>query len=173
MNEFHIALTGHRPQKLDGYNLDTPYYKKMHQTLLTIIENAIKTHPDTTIWIHSGMALGADTVWGFAAKSAKAKYPDIVKFYAEIPVMTQSNKWFKQIDKSRWQLLYELADDKTIYAEDYSPVVLQERNIGMIDHADSLIAIWDGSKGGTGNAVKYAKSINKPVHYIRPDSFKD
>ena len=172
MNEFHIALTGHRPQKLAGYDLNTPFYKKMHAKLVSIIEDTIKSHPGAIIWIHSGMALGADTVWGFAAKTAMEKHPDIVKFHAEIPVMTQPDKWFKQIDKDRWQTLYELADDKTIYAEVYSPVVLQERNVGMIDHADALIAIWDGSKGGTANAVKYARTKDIPTLYLKPEDFK-
>lgn len=171
MNEFHIALTGHRPQKLAGYNLNQPYYKKMHAKLVDIIEQTIQSHPDTTIWVHSGMALGADTVWGFAAKTAIANHPGLVKFHAEIPIMTQADKWFNQLDKDRWKILYDLADEKTIYAEAYSPVVMQERNVGMIDHADALIAIWDGSKSGTANAVKYARTKDMPTLYLKPNDF--
>lgn len=172
MNEFHIALIGHRPNKLAGYDLSQPFYQKLHAKLVSIIDDAIKTHPDTTIWVHSGMALGADTVWGFAAKTAMENHPGIVKFYAEIPVMSQPNKWFKQVDKDRWQTLYNMAEQKSVYAEVYSPIVMQERNTGMIDHADVLIAIWDGSRGGTGNAVNYARKHNVPTTYFDPKEFK-
>lgn len=172
MNEFHIALTGHRPQKLAGYDLNAPFYQKLHAKLVSIIDDTIAAYPNTTIWIHSGMALGADTVWGFAAKTAMEKHPGIVKFHAEIPVMTQPDKWFKQIDKDRWQLLYDMAEAKTVYSEVYSPIVLQERNIGMIEHADALIAIWDGSRSGTGNAVDYARKHNVPTIYFKPADFK-
>ena len=170
MSEFHIALTGHRPNKLAGYNLNTPYYLNMHKKLVEIITDLTKTYD--VVWVHSGMALGADTVWACAARTAIKKFPGRVKLYAEIPVMTQPDAWFKQEDKQRWQDLVDLASDQTIYADTYSPRVLQERNIGMIDHADLLVAIWDGTSGGTANAVKYAKSVHKDMVSYHPDEFK-
>ena len=170
MSEFHIALTGHRPNKLDGYNLNTPYYLNMHRYLVNVIVQLTKVYD--VVWVHSGMALGADTVWACAARTAIKKFPGRVKLYAEIPVMTQPDAWFKQEDKDRWHDLVDLASDKTVYAKTYSPRVMQERNIGMIDHADCLLAIWDGTPGGTANAVKYAKSVHKKMTYYAPIEFK-
>lgn len=167
--EIHISLTGHRPDKLAGYDLRKPFYYKLHAQLLSIVEKVLTDNPGKIIWLHSGLALGADMVWGFVAKTAKNKYPNRIKFYAEIPVINQSKVWKNKIDKNRWKELYGLADDKTVYAETYSPKVMQERNIGMIDHADFLIAIYDGSKGGTGNAVSYAKKVKKELLIIKPD----
>lgn len=165
----HISLTGHRPNKLAGYDLRKPFYYQLHKKLLHIVKKIVQDNPDKIIWLHSGMALGADTVWGFVAKTAKKEYPNQIKFYAEIPVLSQSNIWKQQVDKDRWQELYHLADDKNIYGEKYTPQVMQLRNIGMINHADLVIAIFDGSKGGTENAVTYAKKENKDLLIIRPD----
>lgn len=171
MSEFHIALTGHRPNKLGGYNLNTPYYFNMHNELLEVIVNLIPLYD--VVWVHSGMALGADTVWACAARTAMKQFPGRVKLHAEIPVMTQPDAWFKQEDKDRWRDLVDLADEKTVYAQTYSPKAMQDRNIGMINHADNLLAIWDGTSGGTGNAVAYAKSVNKWITYYVPAEFKD
>lgn len=38
----------------------------------------------------------------------------------------------------------------------------------MVDNADILIAIWNGKGSGTGNTVKYAKSIGKKIIIINP-----
>ena len=46
---------------------------------------------------------------------------------------------------------------------------MQTRNEWMVNHCDKLIAVWNGSDGGTGNCVNYAKSINKEIIYINPD----
>lgn len=40
--EIGICLTGHRPPKLDGYNLNTPFYKRIKERLEVIIEEALK-----------------------------------------------------------------------------------------------------------------------------------
>lgn len=42
----------------------------------------------------------------------------------------------------------------------------QKRNEWMVDNATHILAYWDGSAGGTGNCVKYAKKVGKPVRNI-------
>ena len=37
-----------------------------------------------------------------------------------------------------------------------------------VDNCDKIIGIWDGSKGGTGNCIKYAESVGKDIYYINP-----
>ena len=34
------------------------------------------------------------------------------------------------------------------------------RNEYMVDLADKIIAVWDGSNGGTANCVKYAEKVS-------------
>ena len=45
---------------------------------------------------------------------------------------------------------------------------MQKRNEYMVDLADRVIAVWDGSKGGTANCVKYAEKVGKEIIRIEP-----
>lgn len=45
---------------------------------------------------------------------------------------------------------------------------MQKRNEYMTDNSDIVIAVWDGSKGGTANCVRYAKKLNKEIIVINP-----
>jgi uncharacterized phage-like protein YoqJ len=165
---YSISLTGHRPDKLWGYNLNNKNYQLLFNQLLKIIEENIKKHGNLTC--HSGMALGADTVWAYAIIHAKEKFPGQIKFVAEVPFTEQTNKW-RHLDKVRWNFLHDKADAINVYSNEYYPYVMQKRNIGMIDACDLLIAVYNGSvSGGTHNALKYAKSKDKEIVYINPSS---
>src|SRR3546814_16271306 len=50
----------------------------------------------------------------------------------------------------------------------YAAWKLQKRNEWMVDHADELVALWDGSRSGTGNCVAYANTSGKPVVNLWP-----
>jgi uncharacterized phage-like protein YoqJ len=39
----------------------------------------------------------------------------------------------------------------------FTSYAMQIRNEWMVDHCDLLVALWDGSPGGTGNCIRYAK----------------
>ncbi len=47
---------------------------------------------------------------------------------------------------------------------------MDKRNKWMVDNCDLLIAVWNGTSGGTANCVNYAKSINKQIIIINPNS---
>ena len=50
------------------------------------------------------------------------------------------------------------------------PKQADDRNKGMVDKTDILFAVWDGiQKGGTWNAVKYAKETGKQVFRLDLD----
>lgn len=38
----------------------------------------------------------------------------------------------------------------------------------MVDDADRILALWDGSSGGTANCVGYANDIKKPITNLWP-----
>ena len=42
------------------------------------------------------------------------------------------------------------------------------RNRAMVDDCDLLIAIWDGSPGGTANCVEYAERVLRPTLFLKP-----
>lgn len=43
---------------------------------------------------------------------------------------------------------------------------MQKRNEYMVDLADIVIAVWDGSASGTGNCVRYAERCGKQIIQI-------
>lgn len=79
-----LALTGHRPPRLAGYDLNHPFYKNLQATLENLIERALLKYQ--VVDCHSGMALGADTVWSLAILACQERHgKDRVRFHAEMP----------------------------------------------------------------------------------------
>lgn len=151
-----VAFTGHRPDKLGGYKLPNPTYIKVCQKIEATLK---ELSPEKVI---SGMALGADQWAAFI--SYKLKIP----FLAAVPFINQESKW-PTSSQETYNKLIKLASEKVIVSDgEYSANKMQVRNEWMVDRCDQLIAIWDGSSGGTGNCVNYAKSKNKSIIYIDP-----
>lgn len=165
MSIFHIALTGHRPNNLAGYLLSHPFYQQLRQILMEIIEDHLQKYD--TIICHCGMALGADTIWAEAIANMRHRYPSRVLFVAHIPCLNQESKWSTDAQQHYHELLKH-KDDAIIYAKSYTPTCMQKRNIGMINDVDLLIAIWDGSRGGTANCVAAAKKQDISILQIKP-----
>lgn len=150
------AFTGHRPDKLGGYKLPNPTYVHVCQK----IEKALKElKPEKVI---SGMALGVDQ-W-----AANIAHRLSIPFIAAVPFEGQEKAWPIQSQETFHKLI-KLACERVIVSPGgYSAHKMQIRNAWMVDHCDILIAIWDGSQGGTGNCVNYAKSIGKEIYLIDP-----
>lgn len=177
--EIHIGFTGHRPNKLGGYDLSVQGYLNMQQDLETYIEKNLEVF-DVVVG-HSGLALGGDTVWSKAILAMKEKYPGRVLFHAEIPMMEQAEAWFKQSDIDFWHEQVERADFTSVYGslagrpdherKRLASKYLNLRNEGMLGHSGVLLALHDGSTGGTGNAVAHAKEINLVTHTVHPNVY--
>lgn len=163
-----VALTGHRPDKLGGYDLNTPYYDVLENKLAQLLLEYLKMYD--YVEAHSGMALGADTVWTKVILKLRDQYPDRITFVADIPNYNQSNRWFAKKDVNFWKHAIEEADVVNTWDEGSKSYAhaLQLRNIGMINPVDVLISVYDGTPGGTANAVKYARSKNKTIVQINP-----
>lgn len=168
MNSFHISLTGHRPNVFGGYDLTTPIWNNLRQQLENILEEQIKLHGHVTA--HSGMALGADTVWSQAILNVRHRFPQQLQFIAEIPCITQASRWIGD-SPAVWANHVQRSDGQVIYSKTYTPRCMLDRNIGMINSSNLVIAVWNGQKhGGTAHAVKHAQSQNKMIFQIHPDT---
>lgn len=153
MKKLAIALTGHRPPKLAGYDYNNIFYKRLYKKLDNIVKQALTRYD--YLELHSGMALGAD-----------------------VPNMEQYKKWPPNSNsKEIWLKLMKYADEVITY-EDKNPgksigYILNARNWGMIEPCEVLIAVYNGDKtGGTANAVKYGLSKKKKIIYIHPDELR-
>lgn len=151
-----IAFTGHRPDKLGGYKLPNPTYIKVCSAIDAALQ---EFKPEKII---SGMALGVDQ-WA-ANIAIKLNIP----FIAAIPFAGQEGKWPESSQKTFRALLNKAAEQVIVSPGAYEPAKLQVRNEWMVDRCDLLIAVWDGTKGGTGNCVEYAKGVNKDIFRIDP-----
>lgn len=158
------CFTGHRPNKLSGYD------PKDNKELLWRLHNEIVRHieensVDTFI---NGLALGIDQ-WAarIVIKLRQTKYSHI-KLISAVPCKNHSSKWIKQ-SQVDWQEIVDLSDEVVYVSEDeYKPYLMQKRNEWMVNKSEYVIAVWDGTDGGTGNCVKYAQSKNKKITIIKP-----
>jgi uncharacterized phage-like protein YoqJ len=159
-----IAFTGHRPDKLWGYDLNNSCYIKTKDKVKAFIRQQ-----GSSAHVFTGMALGFDTIVALAAIELKAEgYPVFIE--ACIPCRDHSCKW-QASSKKQYDDILSKCDKVTLVTDaPYSPSLMQVRNEYMTNNADIILALWNGTSGGTGNCVKYAKSVNKKIFIINPDS---
>lgn len=175
-----IAFTGHRPDKLYGYDLSTYKYQILKNTLFKILEDFIYKR-DITTFITGG-ALGFDTLVFDTVEELKKDYQ--VQQILAIPFKNQPNKWIKEnidkynnmkkkainiyVDEQKGDKDYSIKN--TIVGE-YHPAKMQKRNEWMVDNSNILIACWNGdTSGGTYNCISYAKKQGKEIYVINPNN---
>jgi uncharacterized phage-like protein YoqJ len=151
-----VAGTGHRPKKLlYGYS------KENLDFLISIAEPWIRDN--NVDKIISGMALG----WDMALALTGLKLDKSV--VAAIPFKGQESKWPQHWVRLYNQILSEV--DKKIYVSEpgYSAEKMQIRNEWMVDNCNTVLALWNGSPGGTANCVKYAETVEKQIVNLWPE----
>lgn len=153
-----LSFTGHRPQKLGGYH--SGIYNRLVDLAVAVLR---KYRPEKVI---TGMALG----WDQAVAEA-AVYLGI-PFIAAVPFKGQENAWPEQSQKKYRDLLAKAKRVVIISAGEYSALKMQARNEYMVNHSDVVIALWDGSSGGTGNCVSYARRMGKQLVNVWPSWMK-
>jgi uncharacterized phage-like protein YoqJ len=151
-----LGITGHRPDKLGGYKLPNPVYNKVCQKIEQVFK---ELQPEKII---SGMALGVDQWAAFIA--CKLGIP----FLAAVPFEGQEIKWPKSSQEIYHKLLKKASEVVVVSPHGYSARKLQIRNEWMVDYSDKMLAIWNGTGGGTDNCINYAKSLEKEIIYIDP-----
>lgn len=159
------AFTGHRPQHLPfGMNEDDERCVKLKEELKEQIINLIEAE-NVTHFI-TGMALGVDLYAAEIVLDLKARYPSIT-LESAIPCETQAVKW-SMAQRERYYDIAAQCDKETMLQSHYSPDCMDKRNRYMVDHADYIIAVWDGKPSGTGKTVMYAQSKGKVIIKVNP-----
>lgn len=156
-----ICVTGHRPNKLYGYDLNDQRWQKLKSQFKEILK---EKRCDEAI---SGMALGVDTIFALAVLELKDEGYDI-KLHCAIPCKNQSCKWGKESVNLYHFILSKADVVKLVSDEEYKPYLMQRRNEYMVQRSDCVIAVWDGSKSGTGNCVRYAEKQGREIVRIEP-----
>lgn len=154
-----VSFTGHRPDKLGGYTFPNPQAMWVIEHLYYVLD---KLQPDKVI---TGMALGVDQ-W-----AAEVSIDLDIPFVAAIPFPGQDRTWPEE-SKEKYKTLLDYADEVNyLYEGGYAAWKMQARNQWMVDNSDLVIAVWDGSEGGTSNCVKYATKQKKQIIRIDPRNF--
>lgn len=151
-----LAITGHRPNKVGGYDIPNPTYISVCQK----IEKAlIKIKPEKML---IGMALGVDSWTANICNKLNIPYAAIIPFVG-------FNSLWNDEDKKRYDSLLKKSSE-IIYVSPppYTKEKLQIRNQYLVDNSDALLAVWNLEKNsGTYNCISYAISKNKLVYYIK------
>ena len=149
-----VAGTGHRPDKLGGYSPHTTL--RVLQLATTYLQEA---KPSVVI---SGMAQG----WDMALAQAAINLG--MPFWAYIPFEGQEQVW-PAATRLYYKALLEKAERIVVCCPGGSkPASMQIRNQRMVDDCTSVVALWDGSNGGTSNCVAYAMFVGKPLINLWP-----
>lgn len=156
------CFTGHRPQRLYGYDLSNNKYQVLAHKLAKIAYTLYTKYDVDTFF--TGGALGADTIAFFAIEYVKSKGIP-VKNYVVVPFCGQEKRWnAESIDRYNRMLK---ASDGVIYIDQIFGLfpnknyrvadVLDRRNRYMVDNSKYIVTVFDGvRKGGTYNCINYA-----------------
>lgn len=155
-----VAVTGHRPPKIGGYSHDNPV-RTWIRTALRESLRLLKAQRGIT-----GMALGVDQ--DFAEVCIELGLP----FTAAIPCDGQESRWPADSQEFYRKLITSAAEVVTVSPGPYAPQKMLTRNKWMVDQCDALIAVWDGSPGGTSHCHGYAVGIGCSILRIDPKERK-
>lgn len=154
-----MFVTGHRPDKLGGWGSFS------HDRLTQFAEHHIQelTVKNSVDCWFIGMALG----WDMACAQACANLG--IPYFATIPMIDQPKMW-RSADTEKWTELCRKSRRTIIVSEPgYDSFKMMVRNRYMVNRSQMGLALWDGSSGGTGNCVAYAKSCGKEVINVWSD----
>ena len=154
------AATGHRPDKLGGYS------PAAFARLCLFAHKEISLIDPLPVKLISGMAMGWDQAVTLAALSLN------IPVQAAIPFDGQDAKWPSR-DRKRYQEILSMVLETGGRVTNVSPGrydswKLQIRNEYMVNSADHILALWNGSPGGTANTVDYAQRHGRALTNLWP-----
>lgn len=145
-----LAVTGHRPDKLGGYS--SAAHEKLAEfaktELLAIQRERQFSEP---IRVLTGMALGWDQAIAYACIEM------VIPFEACVPCDNQDAFWPHQ-SRDWYRYLLDNASKVTVVSPGrYAAWKMLRRNRYMVENCHELLALWDGSDGGTAHCVREAQ----------------
>lgn len=147
-----LAVTGHRPPKVGGYNVPNP--------VMQSIGNAIRAdfRRLEPLRVLTGMALGVDQWVAWICLEMN------IPFTAVLPCRDFSSRWPER-SRAEFRHLMDRARDTILVSNDmYTSGCLMQRNRWLVDNSDALYAVWNGiPEGGTYSTIRYATRVGRRV----------
>lgn len=146
------CFTGHRPAKLPWrFREEDPRCVALKGRIADAVEMAYQEGYRHFI---CGMALGCDQYFCEAVLALREQHPDVT-IEAALPCPTQADAW-TAVQRERYERLLAECDLETMVSGKYTSSCMQRRDRYMVDHASLLIAVFDGTAGGTRYTMQYA-----------------
>jgi uncharacterized phage-like protein YoqJ len=164
IREQTCCFTGHRPAKLPwGFNENDSRCIELKTKIYDIAEAVYYSGIRHYI---CGMAMGCDLYFCETALRLRDEYGGIT-VEAAIPCQDQAEKWRGSL-RVRYDTLVERCDTRTVLRPHYTPDCMRKRNEYMVSHSSVIIAVFDGSSGGTRQTIMMAKRAGIEIIQIAP-----
>ncbi len=158
------CFTGHRSSKLPwGANESDPRCIRLKASLADAVE---AVYAEGVRHFICGMAEGCDTFFGEAVAELRRSRPDVT-LEAAVPCEEQDLRWSPERTERYDRLLAE-CDKRTLVSRHYTPDCMMRRNRYMVDRSCVVIAVFNGSAGGTFNTLRYAIASGLKIIEIDP-----
>lgn len=159
------AFTGHRPHKLPWKDREAD---PRCAALKSVLEGQVAKLVQSGVTEYlSGMAEGTDTWAALAVLALREKIPTI-KLHCILPCRAQADGWSEQA-QTIYRSILEQADSIVYISREYHKNCMLERNRFLVDHAQILLAVYNGEyRGGTAATVRYGRKLGRELIVIDP-----
>lgn len=161
---FTCCFTGHRPDKLPwGLDESDPRCLAVKRSMARELEGLYRRGYRHFI---SGMAMGCDLYFAEAALSLRKRYPGVTVEGA-VPCPTQAQKWPERLRRRR-RLILNDCDLETVVQQHYDRFCMHRRDRYMVDRSAAVLAVFDGTPGGTQYTLNYAMDKGREILLLDP-----
>jgi len=158
------CFTGHRPEKLPWTKEEYPLRaQELENRLFDILQVLYGVGIRHLI---CGMARGCDMIFLKAAFRLREEHEDVT-IEAAIPCEGQAERWTKA-ERAEYYRFVSECDVETVLQGEMDETCMLRRNRYMVDHSCILIAVYDGSRGGTMHTVHYAEKQDLEILRLEP-----
>ena len=146
-----VAVTGHRPPELGGYDPDNPVAKGVRDKLTEILAAKRVLHPD--LGVLTGLGLGAEQLAAEAAIAADTPFVAVLPYPdPDGGVAGRRRRHFRQLlDQAASFVLLEAKQPAT---KQLAGAALRRRDAWLARHAHEAIVVWDGQDAPVGRTVR-------------------
>lgn len=158
------CFTGHRPDKLPwGFDESDPRCAALKTS---IARELTRLYLRGYRHFISGMAQGCDLYFAEAALALRKQYPGVTVEGA-VPCPTQADRWPGE-DRRRWRAILDACDLETVVQQEYGRFCMLRRDRYLVDRSAAILAVFDGTTGGTHYTLTYAVGKEKAIWLLDP-----